>query len=341
MTISCGSAIEHAVDLVVLTVTNTDVAAAADRVARAPRARAGVRAIVGRPGATLVDLQRQARDFDVPVHHERRGSPIVRAAGAPVRPTGADPPAGSWCSAGPTSCSSTGPTTPTVVQRLVARRRHRRRVRRAGLGRAGRRSSMEGLGFPGLAPLPFVGAFPEVNVRTYVRVGERVGPSGSSPLDVDRMLPALVARRWVPPRLLRRSVSPTAAVGDVVSRRRVERRWPRASAGATQHEHHRQDRRRPIDHPRSVHRASSRPAGDWSAPTRARQAAATHRIAHSPWPLHAAEVAPRRRPPHRRRRSARTPFGPPRAMWSPGVAVRRRSTPPPSQLNDTADTYSD
>ena len=52
---------EHSVELVVLTVTNTDVAAVADRTARRLH-RAGVRAIVGRPGATLVDLQRTARD---------------------------------------------------------------------------------------------------------------------------------------------------------------------------------------------------------------------------------------------------------------------------------------
>lgn len=52
---------EHSVALVVLTVTNTDVAAVADRTARRLH-RAGVRVIVGRPGDTLVDLQRIARD---------------------------------------------------------------------------------------------------------------------------------------------------------------------------------------------------------------------------------------------------------------------------------------
>ncbi|MCP4434561.1 MAG: DUF2071 domain-containing protein [Actinomycetia bacterium] len=52
---------------------------------------------------------------------------------------------------------------------------------------------MEGLGLPGLAPLPMVGSFPEVNVRTYVRSGPRRGVWFFS-LDVDRLLPALVAR---------------------------------------------------------------------------------------------------------------------------------------------------
>lgn len=52
---------------------------------------------------------------------------------------------------------------------------------------------MEGLGFPGLSPLPLVGTFPEVNVRTYVRSGAHRGVWFFS-LDVDRFLPALVAR---------------------------------------------------------------------------------------------------------------------------------------------------
>jgi len=52
---------------------------------------------------------------------------------------------------------------------------------------------MDGLGFPGLAPLPYVGSFPEVNVRTYVRAGSKRGVWFMS-LDIDRWLPALVAR---------------------------------------------------------------------------------------------------------------------------------------------------
>jgi len=51
---------------------------------------------------------------------------------------------------------------------------------------------MDGLGVPGVAPLPYVGSFPEVNVRTYVRAGNRRGVWFMS-LDIDRWLPALVA----------------------------------------------------------------------------------------------------------------------------------------------------
>lgn len=87
--------------------------------------------------------------------------------------------------------------------------------------------SMEGLGFPGLAPLPLVGAFPEVNVRTYVRAGGRSGVWFCS-LDIDRRLPVAVARSVyrIP-----------YCFGDVVHGRddrtlttSVERRWPSSPA---------------------------------------------------------------------------------------------------------------
>ena len=52
---------------------------------------------------------------------------------------------------------------------------------------------MNNLGFPKLAPLPFVGSFPEVNVRTYVRCGEYSGVWFFS-LDINKLLPTLTAR---------------------------------------------------------------------------------------------------------------------------------------------------
>jgi uncharacterized protein YqjF (DUF2071 family) len=53
--------------------------------------------------------------------------------------------------------------------------------------------SMRGIGVPGLPAVPYFGSFPEVNVRTYVR---RHGVPGVwfFSLDVNRLLPALVAR---------------------------------------------------------------------------------------------------------------------------------------------------
>ena len=83
---------------------------------------------------------------------------------------------------------------------------------------------MEGLGLPHLAPLPLVGTFPEVNVRTYViRNGRRAVWFFS--LDVDRLLPVAAARAGfhLPYCLARAS---HARAGDVITTS-VHRRWPR------------------------------------------------------------------------------------------------------------------
>ena len=95
--------------------------------------------------------------------------------------------------------------------------------------------SMRGLGVPGWAPLPHVGEFPEVNVRTYVRAGDRRGVWFFS-LDVDRLLPALVARGAYHLPYCAGSVSHGRAgtasedgSGGLVTTS-VERRWPRSAA---------------------------------------------------------------------------------------------------------------
>ena len=94
--------------------------------------------------------------------------------------------------------------------------------------------SMRGLGVPGWAPLPHVGEFPEVNVRTYVRAGDRRGVWFFS-LDVDRLLPALVARAAYHLPYCAGSASHERAgaasqdgSGGLVTTS-VERRWPRSS----------------------------------------------------------------------------------------------------------------
>ncbi|MEI6401087.1 MAG: DUF2071 domain-containing protein [Actinomycetota bacterium] len=83
---------------------------------------------------------------------------------------------------------------------------------------------MEGLGLPHLAPLPLVGTFPEVNVRTYVVRNGRRGVWFFS-LDVDRILPVAAARAGfhLPYCLARAS---HARAGDVITTS-VHRRWPR------------------------------------------------------------------------------------------------------------------
>lgn len=90
---------------------------------------------------------------------------------------------------------------------------------------------MDGLGLPlrGLAPLPYVGSFPEVNVRTYVRAGARRGVYFFS-LDIDRWLPALVARGAYRIPYCVGDVRHTR-VGNLVTTT-VQRRWPRAAGEA-------------------------------------------------------------------------------------------------------------
>ena len=89
---------------------------------------------------------------------------------------------------------------------------------------------MERLGFGTLPPVPRLGTFPEVNVRTYVRAGAHRGVWFFS-LDIDLLLPMLVARGWY--RL-------PYCVGEVRHERDgdrittgVSRRRPRPTQGAT------------------------------------------------------------------------------------------------------------
>ncbi len=171
---------------------------------------------------------------------------------------------------------------------------------------------MERLGFPGLAPLPFVGSFPEVNVRTYVRSGGRRGVRFFS-LDVDRWLPTLVARATY--RLPYCTGATTHdRVGDqLVSR--VERRWPRHPAARALVRVGVGGPIEPDDTDRFLTDRWGLVAGG------GRRARRWAPVDHPPWPLHGAELLeldetlvtaaglPR-------------PSEPPRLLWSPGVDVR-------------------
>lgn len=172
---------------------------------------------------------------------------------------------------------------------------------------------MEGLGFPGLAPLPHVGAFPEVNVRTYVRAKGRRGVWFFS-LDVDRMLPAVTAR--VGYRLPYCAGDTDHLRTDRGFATHVDRRWPRSSAGAASRI---SVRRLPgeVDTP-LAHFLTDR----WRLFSRGpRGSIREARVDHPPWPLHRAEaiaiddglIAAAGLP---------APDGEPHAMWSPGVDVR-------------------
>jgi uncharacterized protein YqjF (DUF2071 family) len=172
---------------------------------------------------------------------------------------------------------------------------------------------MEGLGFPHLAPLPLVGTFPEVNVRTYVRAGGRRAVWFFS-LDVDRIVPVLVARGAYGLDYCAGRVA-HGRVGDIVTTS-VERRWPRPGLPATT--------------AIAVRTGSRLERGDplptfltarWALVSATRRGRLRHApIRHAAWPLHGAEVL------HLDDRLVTAaglpaPTGAPLAMWSPGVDV--------------------
>jgi uncharacterized protein len=174
---------------------------------------------------------------------------------------------------------------------------------------------MDRLGLPaGLAPLPHVGSFPEVNVRTYVRAGDRVGVWFFS-LDVDRYLPAVVARTTYSLPYCAGLAQHTRAGKTLTTR--VERRWPKPNLPATTSVAvSTGDALDPSD------RLSQFLTARWgliSATRRGRLRYAP--VDHQPWTLHQAQVL--HIDDHLIAASGLPePQGPPHAMWSPGVDVR-------------------
>lgn len=87
--------------------------------------------------------------------------------------------------------------------------------------------SMRDISVPGLPPVPYLGSFPEVNVRTYVRCDGVPGVWFFS-LDVNRLLPALVARATY--RLPYCWGSASNTLEDTMVRAHVSRRWPNGAS---------------------------------------------------------------------------------------------------------------
>ena len=173
---------------------------------------------------------------------------------------------------------------------------------------------MEGLGVPGLAPLPLVGAFPEVNVRTYVRAGTRRGVWFFS-LDVDRLLPALVARGVYHLPYCAGSGGHLRVDNDVSTR--VERQWPRRLRRPTTAVAVRIGS--PVDPHDPLVRFLTCRWGLVSATRRGRLRYA--RVDHPTWPLLEADVL--FIDDHLVTAAGLSaPIGEPHALFSPGVDVR-------------------
>ena len=89
--------------------------------------------------------------------------------------------------------------------------------------------SMRGIGIPRLPSIPYLGSFPEVNVRTYVKRNGVPGVWFFS-LDINRMLPTVVARTTYKLPYCFGSVSHMREDNDVYTT--VRRRWPRVRSGS-------------------------------------------------------------------------------------------------------------
>lgn len=172
---------------------------------------------------------------------------------------------------------------------------------------------MDDLGLPGLAPLPLVGTFPEVNVRTYVRAGGRRGVWFFS-LDVDRVVPALVARAGYHLPYCAGDTHHERRADRIVAR--VDRHWPRPDRPArTAVEVTITDD--PADEPLSRFLTDR-----WRLFSSTRRGSLrTAPVVHPPWRRYRARVE--HLDDHLVSATGLpAPVGPPHAMWSPGVGVR-------------------
>lgn len=172
--------------------------------------------------------------------------------------------------------------------------------------------SMRGIGIPRLPAVPYLGSFPEVNVRTYV-VHNGVPGVWFFSLDVNRLLPAVVARTTYRLPYCWGSAS-NIRNGDVL-RTSVERRWP--ERGATTQIQVRIGEAIAEPTPLEIFLTAR-----WGLYSRGRGRSLRYApVEHPEWPLHRADVislddslvtAAGFSPPH----------GEPHAMFSSGVPVR-------------------
>jgi uncharacterized protein YqjF (DUF2071 family) len=170
---------------------------------------------------------------------------------------------------------------------------------------------MMDIALPFTPPIPYLGSFPETNVRTYVRGVHGPGVWFNS-LDVPRLLPVLVARTTYRLPYMWSSMDIRRAPGSIAYTAR--RRWPGPRHASSRVEVEIGSR---IAQPTELdHFLSAR----WGLYTQLGSRLAYARVEHEPWPLHEASVvdvtddlvAAAGYPP---------PAGKPRPLHSPGVSV--------------------
>jgi len=176
---------------------------------------------------------------------------------------------------------------------------------------------MRGIGLPHLPAVPYLGTFPEVNVRTYVLRNGIPGVWFFS-LDINRMLPTFVARTtYSLPYCFGKVSHGVQQVGDTsVVETLVQRRWPRGVEASTEL---RVEVGNKIDAPSDFEHFLSARWGLYSQTLRKKIRYAP--VSHEPWPLHSATAL------HIddslvQAAGLPTPTGEVHALFSPGVSVR-------------------
>jgi uncharacterized protein YqjF (DUF2071 family) len=176
---------------------------------------------------------------------------------------------------------------------------------------------MRGIGVPHLPAVPYLGTFPEVNVRTYV-IRHGIPGVWFFSLDINRLLPTLVARTTysLPYCFGKVSHGVEQVSSTSVVQTHVQRRWPRGSEASTEL---RIEVGSEIEAPSDFEHFLSARWGLYSETLRKKIRYAP--VSHEPWPLHSATAL------HIddslvQAAGLPTPTGEVHALFSPGVSVR-------------------
>lgn len=172
---------------------------------------------------------------------------------------------------------------------------------------------------PGRTPIPWIGRFPETNVRTYVRAADGTTGVWFLSLDAARLAAVVTARLTYRLPYFWSDMDVTATDGGMSYR--STRRWP-GPVGATSRvevgigEPLAADELSSFDHWLSARFRLFSVAGRGGRRVR------TAKAAHDPWPLHRAELRDDVDPGLVIAAGLPRPTGDPLVMWSPGVPVR-------------------
>ena len=142
--------------------------------------------------------------------------------------------------------------------------------------------SMQGIRLPGTPPVPYLGSFPETNVRTYVKDGNGRHGVWFDSLDITRLVPVIVARASYRLPYMWAKMSISEHRDQLVYR--AQRRWPQprgvnSTLAIT--------RRDPVNEPSQLERFLT---ARWGLFTQLGSKLAYAPVEHDPWPLERADL---------------------------------------------------